>query len=211
MHGEAGSVNPEAVEEERARLHDLMENKEGRVSRDNVYNVDKTAFYYAAPPTREIGRGFRPGVKKNKGRLSLAVCCNASGTDLRPLLFIGKAWKPRAFSGHICEWHKFAYHANAKAWMTGNVFCRWLFDFNRDMVTQGRNVVLFMDNFSGHKCPELSNIDVYFFAPNMTAFVQPLDAGIMWALKAIYRSKLCRRAMKAVVQGRPLGEVWVIN
>ena len=56
MHGEAGSANPEAGEMERARLHVLMQNKavtEGRVGRDDIYNADETAFYSAAPPTRE--------------------------------------------------------------------------------------------------------------------------------------------------------------
>lgn len=53
-----------------------------------------------------------------------------------------------------------------------------------------------MDNFAGHKISyEPTNIQIEYFEPNLTSFVQPLDAGIIRNLKAIYRRMFCERAL----------------
>jgi hypothetical protein len=45
-----------------------------------------------------------------------------------------------------------------------------------------------MDNFSGHDVGyDPKNIKIIFFAPNLTAWIQPCDAGIIRNFKALYR------------------------
>lgn len=46
-----------------------------------------------------------------------------------------------------------------------------------------------LDNVSSHKTSDmkLSNIAIQKLAPNATAFLQPLDAGIIHAVKAQYK------------------------
>ncbi|KIK74167.1 hypothetical protein PAXRUDRAFT_76468, partial [Paxillus rubicundulus Ve08.2h10] len=39
------------------------------------------------------------------------------------------------------------------------------------------------------------NIQLEFFEPNLTPFVQPCDAGIIHCFKAIYRRKFCTHAI----------------
>jgi hypothetical protein len=64
------------------------------------------------------------------------------------------------------------------------------------MKQQNRHICLFIDNFSGHSISyQPSNIDLEFFEPNMTPFVQPCDAGIIRCFKAIYRRSFCARAI----------------
>jgi DDE superfamily endonuclease len=59
-----------------------------------------------------------------------------------------------------------------------------------------RHILLVIDNFSGHSIDyKPSNIHVEFFEPNLTSFVQPLDAGVIRCFKAHYRSNFCRRAI----------------
>ena len=60
------------------------------------------------------------------------------------------------------------------------------------MHLQNRKIILLLDNFSGHNIDySPTNIRLVFFAPNMTAFIQPLDAGIIRCFKAHYRALFC--------------------
>lgn len=65
------------------------------------------------------------------------------------------------------------------------------------MESQKRHICLFIDNFSGHFISyEPHNITLEYFEPNLTSFVQPLDAGIIWCFKAYYRRAFCTRAIE---------------
>ena len=64
------------------------------------------------------------------------------------------------------------------------------------MRSVSRHICLLIDNFSGHTISyELRNIRIVFFEPNLTPFVQPLDAGVIRCLKAHYRQAFCKRAI----------------
>jgi hypothetical protein len=69
--------------------------------------------------------------------------------------------------------------------------------FDLKMQTEGRHVLLSVDNFSGHYIDyEPTNVEIDFFEPNLTFFIQPLDAGIICCFKAHYRKHFCQRAIK---------------
>ena len=64
------------------------------------------------------------------------------------------------------------------------------------MKDEDHEICLFIDNFSGHKIAyEPQNILLEFFEPNLTLFVQPLDAGIIWCFKANYWKCFSRHAI----------------
>ena len=61
------------------------------------------------------------------------------------------------------------------------------------MHTQKQHILLTIDNFSGHFLDYvLTNIQIEFFKLNVTAFVQPLDAGIIRCFKAHYWNSFCK-------------------
>jgi DDE superfamily endonuclease len=65
------------------------------------------------------------------------------------------------------------------------------------MRIQKRHICLSLDNFSGHFIRyEPQNIQLLYFEPNMTSFVQPLDAGIIRCFKAHYRRQFCLCAIE---------------
>jgi hypothetical protein len=65
------------------------------------------------------------------------------------------------------------------------------------MRIEKRHICLALDNFSGHYLHyEPKNIQLLYFEPNMTSFVQPLDAGIIRCFKAYYRQEFCLRAIE---------------
>ena len=52
------------------------------------------------------------------------------------------------------------------------------------------------DNFSGHIIDYVpTHIKLIYFEPNLTPYVQPLDAGIIRCVKAHYRKSFCIRAV----------------
>jgi hypothetical protein len=69
--------------------------------------------------------------------------------------------------------------------------------FDLKMQTEGRHVLLSIDNFSGHYIDyEPTNVEIDFFEPNLTSFIQPLDAGIIRCFKAHYCKHFCQHAIK---------------
>ena len=61
---------------------------------------------------------------------------------------------------------------------------------------EGQHILLMIGNFSRHRVLyEPTNIQKEFFKLNLTPFVQPLDAGIIWCFKAHYCSSFCQHAL----------------
>ncbi|ESN91598.1 hypothetical protein HELRODRAFT_165651 [Helobdella robusta] len=60
---------------------------------------------------------------------------------------------------------------------------------------KGRKILLFVDNCSAHPEISMSNVIVKYLPPKTTSCLQPLDAGIISQIKAIYRKKLLRHVL----------------
>ena len=100
--------------------------------------------------------------------------------------------------------------------MTGVVFKQYTTTLNMEMAETGRHILLLMDNASSHMLPveaseqeglkilELSNITLLFLPANTTSILQPLDAGIIHAFKAHYRTLLMRWLLTEV-ENSPVG------
>ena len=95
---EAASVSRAAVTEGRALLQEATRGYDKR----NIFNMDETAFFYCASPSKSISTGCIAGRKQGKKRLTVAVCCNADGSTKLPLLFVGAVRKPPLLREAIC-------------------------------------------------------------------------------------------------------------
>lgn len=124
MSGESGSVDQEVVQ---AALPSLQR-RIAEFDPNDVYNMDETGLYYCLAPNRTIASARVHGFKKVKARISIALTVNATGTDRRPLLFIGTARKPKCCGRRTPKELGFQYYHNRKAWMTGNASTiNWFF------------------------------------------------------------------------------------
>jgi hypothetical protein len=81
--------------------------------------------------------------------------------------------------------------------MTGVIFKQWIEEFDVRMGREGRKVLLLIDNFSGHKwdVERINNVQVEPLTPNLTSHVQPMDAGIIRTLKALYKKSILMRSL----------------
>ena len=76
--------------------------------------------------------------------------------------------------------------------MTSDMFTTWLHLVNNKMKIQDRKILLLLDNCSAHPDLDLSHVKLVFLPPRTTYHLQQLDAGIIQAVKMVYRKKLLR-------------------
>ena len=186
-HGEPESV-PERAFEEMKDIRLLA----GEYEEQDVYNMDETGLFWRQSPSAGLSTGPRASVQVNKSRITLALCCNADGSDRLPILFIGRSKWPRPlqrvnFTALGAQWR-----GNAKASMTGPLMQEWLQSFYSHVGQ--RKVLLLMDNFSSHvkgveDSPPPSNVRIQWLPANSTSKFQPLHQGIIYHTKTYYRKQ----------------------
>jgi hypothetical protein len=96
--------------------------------------------------------------------------------------------------------------------MTAKLYQEWLKDLDSDMWAQKRHILLLQDNFSGHKVPKnLTNVVVENFLPNLTAHIQPMDAGIIRCFKTHFRRLSMQRALDRYDEGVTPANIYNID
>ena len=141
-------------------------------------------LFYRAMPTRtyeyvsadnhidrgQMGRGTK--ALRAKDRLTLVLCCNATGSSkVRPLL-IGTAANPHCFREEACP---IPYVGQKNAWMDRVVFRHW---WNKVFAPYVRSstrepVALIMDGCSGHDgtiVDDTDQITISFSHPTQPPF-----------------------------------------
>lgn len=184
-HGERGSADNEAINRSLPELRELVSGY--RLS--DVFNMDETGLFYRLCPDKTIAVRQLEGHKKDKVRLTIALTCNADGTEKLDPFIIGYAANPRCFKKKSAEDLGFYYRNNGKAWMTGVLFQEWMTKLDKRMRTSNRKILLLLDNAPSHIVTnmDLNNVRVHFLPANTTSKLQPLDAGIIAAFKRHYR------------------------
>ncbi|CAF3058879.1 unnamed protein product [Rotaria sp. Silwood2] len=106
-------------------------------------------------------------------------------------LISGKAAKPRCFKNLDMAKLPITWRYNRTAWMNSTLFTNWLYEFDKMIQKQKRQIFLFLDNAPVHP-PEikLKNIAIKCFPANTTAVIQPMDQGIIRTFNAYCRKHL---------------------
>ena len=183
--GEGAAVDLTAVADWKMKIPELTNGYEQK----DIYNLDETGLVFRRTPSKTMkikGEDCKGG-KKAKERLTVCLLVNMLGKFETPLV-IGKSAHPRAFK-HVKSL-PVVWRCNKSAWMTSNLFEEMIARFNEKMRREGRHVLLFLDNAPCHPKLTFSNVKLVFFPANMTTHAQPLDQGIIQAMKIHYRKKL---------------------
>ena len=171
---------------------------------ENIFNADETGLFYKLQPDRTMTfKGERcSGGKKAKDCLTLLVGASVMGEKL-PLVVIGKSKSPRCFKG--IRSLPLDYMANAKAWMTGDLFEDIVKKWNAKFSREGRHILLILDNCPAHpRHLSFSNITMKFLPPNTTSKLQPCDQGIIQSMKVHYRYHLVQKQLLAIEDGEEM-------
>ena len=129
-----------------------------------------------------------------KDRVTVLLCASATGEKLMPLV-IGRSANPRCFKSCHRTSLSVTYESNKKAWMTGEMFARWMRRIDIQMRLQNRHILLFLDNCGAHPDLQFDHVKVVFLPPNTTSRLQPMDAGNNQNMKMVYRKKQLRHIL----------------
>jgi hypothetical protein len=194
-YGEGGTADIDSPE----NIKQMQENRDlaATYPPENVLNMDETGLFWKLSPNRTLATEASNGGRKSKDRITLALTVNATGTDKWEPWLIGKSENPRCFKHINRQLLGVQYRYNNSKWMTGVICAEYLHWVNRKCSAQGRHVLLFMDNFSGHQYgvdlvggkQALSHVRVEWLPPNTTSHWQPADQGIISAFKLHYRKQ----------------------
>ncbi|KAJ5976584.1 hypothetical protein N7481_010291 [Penicillium waksmanii] len=124
FQGEAASV-PDSIHHEMKAIQIICD----EYAPEDIYNMDETGLYWRRMPNGGLASEGRPGQKRDKTRITIAVASNATGLDRLPLWIIGTAKTPHALRGVNmvsigCKWRY-----NKKAWMRHEIMEQWLRTF----------------------------------------------------------------------------------
>jgi len=195
ISGEAGSAPIDELPQMKVELQEVLQGYELK----DIWNYDETALFWRLEPCKTIAHTPVLGKKRSKERVSILVTCNASGDEKLPLVYIHKYETPRALIGIEKRSLPVWYYWNSKAWMQRSIFKHYLERLNSKMVRENRHIILLMDNARCHKSDNinnLSNVKIHFLPPNTTSYLQPLDQGIIYSLKAQYCKLLCQNRIQ---------------
>ncbi|KAG0430427.1 Tigger transposable element-derived protein 6 [Dictyocoela muelleri] len=87
---------------------------------------------------------------------------SALGEKLYPLL-IGKSQRPRIFKNISLESFCVVYKANKTSWLTSELFNEYLNILKNSIFKKYRKILILLDNFSGHKIPDKTNMALMFY------------------------------------------------
>lgn len=206
--GESASVNKDICDEWVIELQSLLKDYEPK----DVFNADETGLFFKCLPDKTLifKNEKCHGGKHSKERLTILLATNMTGSEKLKPLVIGKAKKPRCFSG--CKSLPLDYDANKKAWMTAEIFKGWLIKVDKKMIKEKRKILLFIDNCTAHNIiPRLKAVKVKFLPPNTTSKLQPLDQGIIKNFKSAYRKEVVRKLITDMEQQSALSTINVLH
>ena len=205
--GEASSCTPEMTASwEQTTLPTILSS----YNLADIYNADEFGLFYQALPERSLHLKSEKcvGGKHSKIRLTGMAAANALGEKL-PMFVIGKSVKPWCFSG--VQNIPCRYRAQKKSWMDGVLFEEWIRELDSKFEREGRKVVLIVDNCPAHpRVKDLKAINLVFLPPSTTSKTQPMDQGVIRALKAHYRSKAVQMYITAIENNRPIPNISIL-
>ena len=171
-------------------LHSVL----GRYNPRDVFNADETGLFWRRLPDKKLAFKHEKchGGKKSKEGIATMVCTNMNESKKWPLLVIGKFKNPKCFI-RIRQLPT-EYEANKRAWMTGELFIKWMRSFDAAMAKAKRKVLLVVDNCTARShVAGLKATELLFLPPNATVKLEPCDCGIIKNLESYYRSLiLCK-------------------
>ena len=202
-HGESASASLDDVDPFRTELNRLI-NEEGLLL-SQVYNFDETGLFWRAMPqcTQVMGNLAKAkGRKLDKARFSVLCGANADGSHRMKPIVVGKSAKPRCLKDVM---HRLPciYYSSTKAWFTSFIFSdafakhivpaiiKFQVEVLKIPEERVRALVL-LDNAPAHPAKEKlvahnGRIRAMFLPPNTTSVIQPMDQGVINAVKLIYR------------------------
>lgn len=178
-------------------------------SQNDIFSMTETELFWRLPPNATTLREWSSIPRyDNKERITVALACNASGTQKLPPYVVGHYATPRSFQapGSDIKSLNCVYSSNRIAWMTVTEWRSWIKWFDSMM---DRRVLLILDPHKSHEVAyqnlsdnyTLQNTEIVFLPASVSSLHSPLELGILQNFKALYRKTLLNFISEFYAQG----------
>jgi hypothetical protein len=160
---------------------------------NDIFNGDESGLFWRILPNKTYKIKKFKWRKKSLERISVFVCANMTSTEKLKPIVIGRAREPRCFRGKKSL--PVIYKNNNTSWMKSDTFSEFLKKLNKEILSQNiENSSDFGQLFltSSHDY-RISNL--FFLPPNTTSVLQPMDMGVIHAIKCLYHVKVARKLL----------------
>ena len=189
ISGESLDVSKTTIESWMERIQEFCKGYEDK----SIINMDESGCFFKALLTKGLAQKGKKskGGKKSKQRITVAFFVNADGEKVGKPVVIWRSKTPRCFrlASAADKLSKVMYFADQKSWIQVEIMEKILETLNRQITTEKRHVILFLDNATVHPSSlvdKFSNIKIVFLPKNTTSRLQPLNAGIIQSFKSKY-------------------------
>ncbi|XP_077453985.1 uncharacterized protein LOC144072678 isoform X2 [Stigmatopora argus] len=206
--------------------------EEGGYSPQQVFTCNETGLFWKRMPRRTSIAAEEKGAAGHtpaKDRLTLALCCNASGDcKVKPLL-VYHSENPPAFHAHKISKERLhvMWRSNAGACVTRELFVEWLKsvfgptveaflrerDLPRKCLLVLDNVPAYLPDLEGDLLEELAFIKVVYLPPNIAPPFQVLDQQVVpMSFRKLYTKFLFKMSSDVIEYTQcTLREFWEHN
>lgn len=210
--GESLSIDNEAVETFRKKLSDIL--KAENILPSQLYNYGETELYWRAlPDSTQVSKAHTntPGWKISKDRVSVVLCANADGNHMLKPVIVGISKKPLAIK-NIMDKLPVHYYNSKNARFTSDITIDW---FHKKAVPEIRRyqteilkipdnkvkALVLLDNCPAHPQVEQltsddKKITCMFLPANTTSLIQPMNQGIIYTAKRLYKKKFLNEILE---------------
>ena len=167
--------------------------------------------FFKVLPTKDFPQKGKKskGGKESKQRITVAFFVGADVEKVgKPIVIQRSKTYIASAADKLSEVMYFV--ADSKTWMQVEIMENILETLNHQMVKEGRNVILFLDNATVHPTSlvdKFSNIKIVFLPKNTTSCLQPLSAGNIQSFKSKYRKKLMHYVIARVRENLLVSEI----
>nr|XP_045593483.1 tigger transposable element-derived protein 7-like [Procambarus clarkii] len=209
--GESLSADTNSVEPFKRKLNDYIITNDLR--RFQVYNADETGFNWKCLQNNTLASRLDecvPGRKVNKEKVSAMLCANADGSHRTKSAIVGKSKNPRALK-NLMNKLPVVYYSSKTALFTGDIFVDWFknhfckevraFQIKKCGVRRNDvKALLLVDNAPAHiGLDKLTSHDGRIkrmaLPLNTTSLIQPMDMGVLYAMKRLYKRAMNKEIM----------------
>nr|XP_045591678.1 tigger transposable element-derived protein 7-like [Procambarus clarkii] len=181
-----------------------------------VYNADETGFNWKCLQRNTLASRLEesiPGRKVSKERISALLCGNADGSHRTKCAIVGKSANPRALKNCMNRL-PVVYYNTKNACFTQIIFEDWFQNHfckevrkhqinERGIRPADVKAMLLVDNAPAHPIAKLTSPDgkitCMALPPNTTSLIQPMDQGVIYALKRLYKRAMNVEIMEVLL------------
>ena len=96
--------------------------------------------------------------------------------------------------------------------MDSTLFEEWVRELDNQFEKENQKIALIIDNCVPHpETGRLKAIDLFFLPSNTTSVLQPMDQGVIYFLKARYRTKVVQKLVEAIDGNKTLSNISVLD